>query len=229
MRKVLIKERQEARRKNQLTIKCAYPECEKSFKQVHSRHKFCSDTCKGSNKYFGKRLVDHPPRICRNIDCGKEFLPSNSNQLCCSKDCAQIHQFDPERQAKKYPQGYFRPKKCKDENCENIFTPRGPSHLYCSDSCKENNGYYMRTYGITRNDYEKMEKAQGYKCAICNSEGFLIGENNHSAKLAVDHCHKSGKVRKLLCHNCNRALGLLQENISNFEAAISYLKEHSTE
>jgi len=47
---------------------------------------------------------------------------------------------------------------------------------------------------------------------------------HHKTKLVVDHCHSTGKIRGLLCHNCNRALGLMQDNVETLQNAIDYLK-----
>ena len=68
-----------------------------------------------------------------------------------------------------------------------------------------------------------MHTEQDARCAICDDIGFKI-EQNAKALLAVDHCHTTGHVRGLLCHNCNRALGLLQDSVANLEAAIAYLR-----
>jgi len=70
-----------------------------------------------------------------------------------------------------------------------------------------------------------MLDAQNNVCAICFEEGFIMAEH-HQAKLMVDHCHTTGRVRGLLCHNCNRALGLLKDNKSRFRSAITYLECH---
>ena len=69
-----------------------------------------------------------------------------------------------------------------------------------------------------------MLSAQNELCAICNGEGFLM-DPSHKVKLVVDHCHTSGKVRGLLCHNCNRALGLLQDDIGSIQRALKYLEK----
>ena len=124
----------------------------------------------------------------------------------------------------KYPNGYFRDKSCK--TCGSVFTPTNPCQLYCSSACKGKNAYYKRNYGIDDATLEQMKKYQNYKCYLCHSEGFLIGKNNHNEKLAVDHDHDTGKVRKLLCHNCNRALGLFKDNPELMRKAASYVEEH---
>jgi hypothetical protein len=79
-----------------------------------------------------------------------------------------------------------------------------------------------RTHGITIDDYNKMLKEQDHKCKICK-------KSNPSSKrtLAVDHDHKTGKIRGLLCYGCNRALHTL-DNSDLFEAAVDYLNKNKT-
>jgi len=127
----------------------------------------------------------------------------------------------------KYPNGYFKDKSCK--TCGNVFTPTNPCNTYCSVECRGKNSYYKRNYGIDDNGLSKMKKDQDNKCYLCSSEGFLIGKNNHNEKLAVDHDHKTGKVRKLLCHNCNRALGLFKDNPELMRKAATYVEDHREE
>ncbi len=124
----------------------------------------------------------------------------------------------------KYPQGYFKEKPCRC--CKKLFQPKAPSELYCSDTCKDkglHNAYLKRTYGITFRQYRLMLDEQNHKCKICGGEGFIMNADRHKMKLVVDHCHATGKVRGLLCHNCNRALGLMQDSIDILQAAIAYL------
>ena len=126
--------------------------------------------------------------------------------------------------AKTERKGSRRHKPCR--RCDEDFKPASPSQLYCSDQCAadgKTSAYLKRVYGITLDDYERMHYEQSGLCAICGSEGFLMKEC-HSIKLVVDHCHATGKVRGLLCHNCNRALGLLKDNVPNLQAAINYLR-----
>lgn len=74
--------------------------------------------------------------------------------------------------------------------------------------------HYRQKYGITLDDYNKMLENQGGRCAICGSI---------SGALFVDHCHKTGRVRGLLCCSCNTGIGLLKDNIDVLTNAIKYL------
>lgn len=130
--------------------------------------------------------------------------------------------------ADKYPQKRFNPKPCR--KCGEVFEPQAPSQLYCSIPCSEKaqrDAYYKRVYGITTDEWERMYNAQGGVCYICKEEGFLMDEK-HEAKLMVDHDHETGAVRGLLCHNCNRALGLLKDDKERLRRAIEYLEGATT-
>jgi len=127
--------------------------------------------------------------------------------------------------ASKYPQGFFKPKPCK--KCSTTFQPNAPSHNYCSQTCADYalvSAYLTRNYGITYGDYQRMLEEQGGRCKLCNGDGFVMDKNKHKLKLVVDHCHKTGAVRGLLCHNCNRGLGLFKDNHNTLQSAIEYLK-----
>lgn len=71
-------------------------------------------------------------------------------------------------------------------------------------------------YGITMDEFDVMKNNQGGVCAICN------GKNN-DRDLAVDHCHTTGKVRGLLCGNCNRGIGYFKDSKILLEKTIKYL------
>lgn len=72
-------------------------------------------------------------------------------------------------------------------------------------------------YGITLEDYNLILKNQDDGCAVCKRKEKI---------LCVDHCHKTGKVRGLLCHLCNRAIGMMKDDISILQNAIIYLKNN---
>jgi hypothetical protein len=76
-------------------------------------------------------------------------------------------------------------------------------------------------HGITRDDYLAMLNAQGGGCAIC---GKPQDENRWHP---LDHDHKTGKVRGILCNQCNTALGGFRDNPQFMLAAIEYLRTRS--
>lgn len=74
-------------------------------------------------------------------------------------------------------------------------------------------------YGMPSGEYEKMYHFQEGKCKICDKS---------FKTLCVDHNHKSGKIRSLLCKKCNSCLGFIDEDPHLLEKAILYLQAHMT-
>lgn len=72
----------------------------------------------------------------------------------------------------------------------------------------------LKQYGLSLQDVAEMFVRQAGKCAIC--AGVMV-------KQCVDHCHKTGKVRGLLCHGCNIGLGGFKDSSEALLAAITYL------
>jgi hypothetical protein len=87
--------------------------------------------------------------------------------------------------------------------------------------CPRTSFHYQikRKYGITIDDYERMLEDQGGGCAICGETNPLKGKNY----LCVDHCHTTGKVRGILCHDCNTGLGKFKDSEEFLRTAINYL------
>ena len=74
-------------------------------------------------------------------------------------------------------------------------------------------------YGITINDYENMYRQQNGLCKICGSPPY------QGKPLHIDHDHKTGKVRALLCFKCNNMLGLANDNPALLREAALYLDQ----
>ena len=113
---------------------------------------------------------------------------------------------------------------CQIEGCYN--KPRAPTkrangnYRYYS-TCRECNNYNSR-YGLTKPLVTTLSEAQDNKCAICDTQ--LDWSKSAKANSAVvDHCHRQGFIRGILCNHCNRALGLFKDSISSLEKAIIYL------
>lgn len=78
-----------------------------------------------------------------------------------------------------------------------------------------------REYGVTEEQYNKLLNEQGGCCAICGQQEKSIKK----VSLAVDHNHRSGKIRGLLCDTCNRGLGFFKDDPALLFKAIGYLAE----
>lgn len=87
-------------------------------------------------------------------------------------------------------------------------------------------GFLRRTYGISIEEYKTMFNNQCGKCAICGKEETRLNKDGTKLDLSVDHCHKTGKVRKLLCSTCNTTLGKVEEDIDRLSKLAAYIKEH---
>lgn len=79
----------------------------------------------------------------------------------------------------------------------------------------------LRIYGLTAEQLEQMKARQNGVCAICEKS---TEWESKKGELVIDHCHKSGKVRGLLCHPCNTALGMMADNPARLRAAAAYVE-----
>lgn len=79
----------------------------------------------------------------------------------------------------------------------------------------------MLQYGITLEEYDAMLDEQGGGCAICTSTDPGHGKRH----FCVDHDHETGRVRGLLCKDCNTGLGMFGDSIAALMAAANYLTD----
>lgn len=83
------------------------------------------------------------------------------------------------------------------------------------------NNHLIKKYGITLEDHNKMFEGQNGVCAICKKPG-----DGRWKSLCVDHCHATGKIRSLLCRNCNMLLGQVGDDTQLLNNCIKYLNKH---
>lgn len=127
---------------------------------------------------------------------------------------------------------------CK--RCNNPFwiKENGAKLLYCSSFCareynirkhielrktnivhkkKQRNRHYFKEYKITEDEKNIILKSQNDKCPICETSP------GNPKNWHLDHCHKTGKIRGILCSRCNQGLGLFKDNVESLRKAIEYL------
>lgn len=130
--------------------------------------------------------------------------------------------------------------KCKDLKSEEDFVKRktGKNGLgsWCKPCCnlviinskekkpdRYKNYNLVYRFGITIEQYSQILEKQENKCKICKRH-----KNEFTKSLIVDHCHDTGKIRGLLCDNCNRGLGQFKDSIESLNSALEYLKDSIT-
>lgn len=92
---------------------------------------------------------------------------------------------------------------------------------YVRNKSRIRNNKLLREFGMTLEEYNLMLYDQDHKCAICGKS-----EKENKKALAVDHSHITGKVRELLCNNCNAAVGFLQDSPEIARLMVGYLEKH---
>lgn len=197
---------------------------------------YCKGLCsKHYNKAHRKIKAEKKalsPKEC--AFCGSTFIPSTQRATLCSPRCNQELWRQRQREAVE------RPSERACVQCGALFAPvklwaeddpyqRG---RFCSRECKQKARsstpeqkaivlarYYVRKYGITQDEAIEMRKGG---CAIC---GRMSQEGRwDNGNLMIDHCHKTGKVRGVLCHSCNVLIGHAGDDPARLEAAATYLR-----
>jgi hypothetical protein len=111
--------------------------------------------------------------------------------------------------------------RCKD--CDDLARKKWKEDNLVSSKLSMRKNNLKSKYGISLDAYNYLLRHQGYRCAICETtENNVIGERSHW-NFAVDHNHDTGKVRGLLCNQCNRAIGMLKDDATLLRKAADYL------
>ncbi len=86
----------------------------------------------------------------------------------------------------------------------------------------------LRIKGMTPAEYDALVRQQNGACAICFRPETVLGSKGSTPKhLAIDHDHRTGLNRGLLCQSCNIALGLFEDEPTRLTSALAYLQKHS--
>lgn len=168
-------------------------------------------------KYFRFRSErNYYHTICRSCEGGTKYLLSDKQE--------QIQSL--------YEQGFKICGSCKTTKLIGEFNnyTRGKHGL--SSSCKECSNNRLKKiskwyaikikYNISKEQYNSMLIEQKYKCSICDVDLTRLNKRN----IHLDHCHKTGKVRSILCRYCNLGLGKFHDNPLLLSKAITYLNKH---
>ena len=161
--------------------------------------------------------------------CDVMFMATYSGKVLCSKECgikshkqtdkyksnqsAYIQNPDVKKKLKEYHKVWDKDRYVRMGGSQNPERQK----VYRKHSLKKN-------FGITPEAYDAMVQERDGKCDIC---GTTETGAAHYKNMPIDHCHVSGKIRGLLCANCNFVIGHAKDSIEVLEKAIAYLKRHS--
>mgnify|MGYP000119516448 CR=1 FL=1 len=180
---------------------------------IENSEKYCSGckTIKPVSEFYKRR--DRPNgyaskcKVCRNT-YHAEYLKTKNGKDSVKKTKNLYWQ----RFGKAYAQTPNGKAKIRNNNAKYRQSEKGKR-------AKRNYELFAK-YGITLDQFEELFQQQGQKCAICGNDKPLRGFH-------LDHCHKTNKVRGILCHTCNSGLGLFKDNPDIFLKAADYLQNQS--
>jgi hypothetical protein len=142
---------------------------------------------------------------------------SDNRPTCWCKDC--VNRSSKERYQRNKKNHNSKQKDWYQKNKDSHNEKR--KHWYRQNTQRYRDTYLVRKYKITLEEYDRMFESQSGVCAICGKV------EQSRVSLAVDHDHKTGAVRQLLCTKCNKGLGHFDDDIELFQKAIEYIKKHS--
>lgn len=161
--------------------------------------------------------------ICKMDKELKEFSPNKSKRSGISsycKPCKSVYgkKWNKENQEKKRIYNKQRYSDCREQIREkqNIWY-KNNSEKHCDNNWKAK---IKRNYGLSIEDYNNLYLKQEGKCKICERH-----QDDFKKRLSVDHCHKTGKIRGLLCDDCNTSLGKFRDDLKTLSNALKYLEE----
>jgi hypothetical protein len=165
---------------------------------------------KRAKRCGAKGCRQHGPLPSNKCKRGHERTPENTYTYRGIKTCRECKRISTKLYQDRYPERYR-------ESCRKAGLKWWKKQLSKNPAYRHNT-HLKENYGISREDYDRMFSEQKGLCAICKNPP------DGDKPLNVDHCHSTGKVRKLLCTKCNFGLGYFRDNISFLDAAAEYLK-----
>jgi len=173
-------------------------------------------------EFFHKRIgcKDNLRPICKVCANIAKTLARNKNEgeNERAKERAKLHYHQNKEYGKEIRSKYYHKNKdiTNAKRRESNNTPKGKYKLYINRVNRE--------FNLSETDLQQLMDQQVGLCDIC---GTSLVFPKSTRRYHIDHDHSTGKVRGLLCNNCNTGLGQFKDNIDSLEAAINYLTRTS--
>lgn len=188
--------------------------------------RMCSRSCRQKRYRLARKAERLQPKPC--AQCDVDFTPVTGRQVYCSGLCQGRA-----RIMRQFPLPAEATRDCAHCGLPYEVTAK-TSHRrrYCSDECKRafatrvQQGirwrHVGRRYGLAPAAFDAMFAEQGGACAICDIP--LNGKGLERDSPQVDHDHKTGSLRAILCRPCNTALGMFRDDPALVDRAAQYLR-----
>ena len=86
--------------------------------------------------------------------------------------------------------------------------------------------HLKRSYSLSEAEYDAIARSQNYLCAVCHEQNPNDPRTGEPKPLAVDHNHRSGSNRALLCDRCNKVLGFVKDSQELLLRLLEYVRKH---
>lgn len=157
-------------------------------------------------------------KTCKKCDLEKSEDSFRPGRFLC-RDCRRK-----ERRA------YYLRNSAKEIQTARLWVKNNPEKCRTRDQNRHiENPYRQRDfqrqsrYGVTPESFKTMRRVQNGKCDICLRK---LREGRRQESLVIDHDHKTGRVRGLLCRGCNSGLGHFKDDLERMRKAVAYLEKH---
>ena len=158
----------------------------------------------------------------------KISISADLSEKGCSrcKKILSIDNFTPAERSNRY--GYCRLCRSIANNISKLRNSKTYKISRQKTKIKQREKSLIKKYNLNLSQYQKIHDSQNGVCKICGDKETALQPNGREKKdLCVDHCHKTNKVRGLLCHSCNAGLGHFFDSVVRLEQAIEYLEANS--
>ena len=155
-------------------------------------------------------------KICRECKCClplDSFNKDKSKEKGVSNQCKECYSVYHIKNRDK-----INARRVVNRKRDNYRNPNYHKEWYRANKDKVRNKHYMAKYGISLATFEALVESQNGQCKICKAELSISKRKPH-----VDHCHKTGRLRGILCHTCNTKLGWVEKH---FNQVLKYTGEN---
>lgn len=177
-----------------------------------------------NNHYESWRRANNPEVRARELQRRKDYYAANREVISAKSKRKYKMEPTPKRLASRQ---YYAEKKESISAARKTAWAQRSEEQRAKDSRRALDNKYRNLFGVTLEKVERVFEQQGNACAVCRiALPDLLSPEKRRGTMNVptlDHCHKTGRLRGILCNHCNRGLGLFHDDSERLRAAADYL------